>query len=375
MYSSVPQTQARQQPYYPPQYPPQQQPLRYIPPGGGVRFDGGNQSPGNYGVAQHWGGSGLSGLGGTVAYRADSDSVLRADSPLVSAFSRELEYQEAQLIPYQYPEYKAAEGQLFPIEELNVPWAINSRFTMVDGVGDFELASDRTSNLPFVDATAEEFLQKIFTWRSGYYFTHKEVLAFAHKGQQLEPIKIGLVRQSYQQTLNKLMLVGDKQTGTPGFLNHWAWLNTYAPYKLDTSSTPEQKLLTLNQGVNVVTASTEDVHSPTTLLLSKRRYDYLTSSVRIDPTLPDNLLEYFLKHNPSVRDVDWLRELEDIGGPGVDGAMFYTRNPMNFKARITAPLEFRQLMVYPYEVYRPVNFDYNGLIVYQPKSVHMMMNV
>ncbi|HEY9643068.1 MAG TPA: major capsid family protein [Coleofasciculaceae cyanobacterium] len=301
---------------------------------------------------------------------------IRLDDATVGAFTKELEYIEARVIEKKYPQYKAAEGLLFQIEEVAMPWVESTTFRMMDAVGgDFELSDDQTTNLSFVDVLSEEFSQRTFTFRKGYYFTEKEVARTLHLGMPIEEQKISVVRRSYMQTLNKLLLFGHRKTGQPGFINNPAWLRSYAPYPLNSSSTVAQQLATLNAGPNGITAATRSTEEADTLLLPRTTYDYLLSQSRLDNTLERTTLRFFLENNPSIRNIDWLNELSGAGPNGEDVAIFYSRNPDTFKARITDPFRYRAPIVEPFRVVRPVAFDYNGIIPYIPYSVHVMIGV
>lgn len=301
---------------------------------------------------------------------------IRLDDATVGAFTRQLEYVESRVIEKKYPQYKAAEGLLFKIEELSIPWAEQTTFRMIDGVGgDFDLAEDQTTNLSFVDTLSEEHSQRIFTFRKGYYFTEKEVARTLHLGMPIEEQKISLVRRSYMQTLNKLLLFGHRRTGQAGFINHPAWLRSYAPYPLDATSTVAQQLATLNAGPNGITTATRSTEEADTLLLPKTTYDYMLSQSRLDNQLEKTTLRWFLENNPSIRNIDWLNELETAGPNGEKVAIFYSRNPDNFVGRITDPFRYRPPIVEPFRVVRPVAFDFNGIIPYIPFSVHVMIGI
>jgi hypothetical protein len=302
---------------------------------------------------------------------------LRTDSPGVMAFARDLEYKEARVIEQVYPEKKAANGLMIQIEEVEMPWALSTSFRMTDGVGSFELADDFTTNLPFVDMVATEFKNDVKSYRSGYYYSEKEVAAFNHLGMPIDEQKIALVRKAYVQTLNRLILFGDRKTGMPGFVNHPAFLRSISPYKLDGSvGNANQLISALSFGMSAVSDSTIDALECDTIWLPRKQFTYLTSQARMDGALEKTVLKFFKENNtnPNVQ-IGWMRELEGCGPNGEDVALFYSRNPMYVKARITDPFRFRQLMVYPFMLYRPVAFDWNGIQVYNPYSVHVMIGV
>lgn len=301
---------------------------------------------------------------------------IRLDDLTVGAFKRELEYIEQRVIETKYPQYKAAEGLLFKIEEMSLPWADTTTFRMIDGVGgDFDLAEDQTTNLSFVDVLSEEKSQRVYSFRKGYYVTEKEVARTLHLGVPIEDQKIAMVYKSYKQTLNKLLLNGLARVGLPGFLNHPAWLRSAAPFALDSTSTVAQLLATLNAGPNAIDAATRSTEMADTLLLPKTTYDFLLSQSRLDTTMEKTTLRFFLENNPSIRNIDWLRELETAGPGGTKMAVFYSRNPETFVARITDPFRFRDLIREPFRMVRPGQFSYNGIIPYTPYSVHCMVGI
>lgn len=298
------------------------------------------------------------------------------DALTTGAFMKQLEYVETRVMEYNYPQYKAAAGLLFPIEEMSIPWADTTTFRMMDAVGsDFEVADEQSTALSYVDTVSEEFSQRIYTFRKGYYFTEKEVIRTAHLGIPIEQQKIAAVRKSYLQTLNKLLLTGNARIGMAGLINHPAWLRSVAPFPLNSSSTLLQQLATLNQGQIGIDRATQNTEQADTLLLPKTQYDYLTSQSFVGADLRQSTLRFFIDNNPSIRNVDYLNELAGAGPGGTDVAIFYRRDPLAFVARITDPFRYRPLVQEPFRVYRPVAFDYNGIIPYVPYSVHVMIGV
>lgn len=304
-------------------------------------------------------------------------SVIRLDAPTVGAFERELELREATVLKRMMPEYKAASGKLFQIEELSAPWAKTSSFTMIDGVGSFELDTGDTTNLPYVDMVGEEFVQRTFRYRSGYTFDEDEVAATLHRGIPIEEQKIQLVQRAYTETMNKLLLFGDKKTGNPGFINHPAWLRSVAPFKLDGSVTSANSILaTLNAGIQGIKKATNKVIKPDTLLLPEDRYDFLVSQLRLNDFQEKSVLRFFLENNPSITNIEPLAELEDAGPNGEHVAIFYKRDPMCFKARITDAFRPRPLFnINPFKIYRAYAFNYSGLVIYIRYSCHVMYGV
>jgi hypothetical protein len=302
---------------------------------------------------------------------------LRLDDQAYGAFIRDLEYKEQQVRKIMYPEKKGANPKYFPTETLSVPWAETSSFTLSDVVGgEFELADDRTTNLSMVEVTGEKVTQGIYQFRKGYEISEKEIARHLHLGIPIEERKIEAVQQLYINTLNRLVLFGHAPKQLPGILNHPAFLRMAAPYPLDETSNESQLLATLSAGGQAMWDASKQVHTPSTLLLPPAKFRYLTEQVRLGTSANDTtILQFFLKNNMSIKNIDYLAELEGAGPSGEDMALYYTRNPSHCVVRITDAMRYREYIKKPFGIQRPVAFDYNGIFAYQPYSVLLMYGI
>ncbi len=300
----------------------------------------------------------------------------RLDAPTLGAFERDLELVEERELTRMMPDYKGA--KIVPVEVLNEPWAETSSFKLIDGVGSMELMGSRTTNLPFVDIVGGEFVNKAYRYITGYELSADEIIATVKRGIPIESRKVQLVNQVYTEHQNKMILFGDRRVNSPGFINHPAWPRMIAPYRLDSSSTVNQQLATLNAGAAALDkiSNNNSRIAPDTLLLPKRRYDYLVSQSRLNDAAPANTLKFFTDNNSSIRNIDWLSELQGAGPAGEDVAIFYKKDPMCFKARILDSFKPRPLFQRtPFDAYRAYSYKWNGLIVYVRASVLVMIGV
>lgn len=306
-------------------------------------------------------------------------SETRLDDNTYGIFLRDLEYRESRIVQIEYPELKAATGKYFPIETIDAPWAETTRYTIEDIVGDeFELASDSSTNYSLVGIVGKEVIQRVYQFRKGYKVDNREIIRYSAPKVNIpiEDRKIKALQYLYQQTLHKLVLWGNSSIGMPGWLNHPAFLRMAAPYPLDTTSSVSQLLATLSAGGEAMWSATKETHLPTTLLLPPKKFKYLTEQTRLDNSASDTtVLQFFLRNNMSVKDIDWLSELEGAGPNGEDMAIFYTRNPEHVKCQITDPMRFLPYVREPFHVVRPASFDYGGIVAYRPYSVLLMIGV
>lgn len=300
---------------------------------------------------------------------------VRLDDALVGAFDQELRYNETRVLEYKYPQFKFAEGLIVPVEyPTGIEWAETTAYRMITGVGQFELARDYTTTVPMVDVLSERFVQQVYEYVGGYYFSKQEAMQVAHLNMPIEEQKIAMVRRIAMQTLNKLIAFGDRTTGQPGFVNHPAWLRSYAAFPLNSNSSPTECLATLNNAVSSVISLTKGVEEVNTLLLTYRAYEYL-NTLQLNQGSDKTVLPTFKSTNGHIQDIQPLVELEGAGPNGEDVMMIYRRDPEAIKARVTQAFQFEDLLRVAFGFQRSASFRYGGIIPYYPYSVHTVIGV
>ncbi|HEY9764623.1 MAG TPA: major capsid family protein [Trichocoleus sp.] len=300
------------------------------------------------------------------------ETALRLDDAGVTAFEQSLEYVETKVRERKYPQLRFAKGEIVPLENLDIPWADSTTYRMLTGVGQFELARDYTTNLPMMDVLTEEVTLRTYKYAGGYQVSEEEAYKTVHMGLPIDEQKVAVVNRIAMQTLNKLIAFGDPDTGMPGFINHPAWLRSYAMYPLSSSSTANQCLSVLKAPVTAGLVLTNGIEEYDTMLLPYTEFEYL-SEARVDNTLEKTILRQFLDNNGHIRNIQPLNELAGAGPDGENVMIVYRRDPETLKARITDPFRFRPILPQPFGYQRPAAFKYNGILPYSPYGVHVVI--
>lgn len=301
--------------------------------------------------------------------------VVRLDDALVGRFEEELRYNEAKTYEIKYPQHKFAEGLIVPVEyPSGIEWAETTAYRMITSVGQFELFRDYITTVPMVDVLSEKFVQQVYEYVGGYYFSKQEAVQVAHLNVPIEEQKIAVVRRVAMQTLNRLIAYGDRTTGQPGFLNHPAWLRSYAAFQLNSNSSASECLAVLNNAVSSVISLTKGVEEVDTMLLTYRAYEFL-NTLQLNQGTDKTVLPTFKGNNGHIQNIQPLNELEGAGPNGEDVMIVYRRDPEAVKARVTQAFEFGDLLRVPFGFQRPASFRYGGIIPYLPYSVHMVIGV
>jgi len=303
---------------------------------------------------------------------------VRLDDATVGQFMRLLEDIESDVQRVEYADLPFSRGDIVPLDIQNKPWARTVTYRQLDRVGHFKLIRSYATDVPHVAVLSQEFTQNVHKFAGGCYYSDDDIQATVHLGEDLSKEQIQTVTETSEQEMNELIAYGRTTDGTPsgfeGFVNHSAALNSFSPYRLDASSTPTQILAMLNDAVTSVVKLTKQVERPDVLLLPVEKYHYLISA-RIDPTLPETILEQFFKKTPYIKDIFPVNELEGAGIGGTDIMIAYKRDRTRVKARVMQPLTWNNWERKSLGYERIAFFKYGGLVVYRPLSMHIVTGI
>lgn len=304
----------------------------------------------------------------------------RYDSETLGAYMRELEDIETQVQRVEYANMPFASGKIVPLDIQNKPWALTVTYRQLNRVGAFALQRSYSSAVPMIELLSEEFTQSVHKFAGGYYFSDDDVISYEHTGIDHESEKIAGVREAAEQKMNELIAFGDRRIGMHGFLNNPHVLYSYAPFRLDSGSTPKQLLALLNDSVTAVVKLTNQVEQPDTMLLPVDQYHYLISTpvAENNSNSEQTILNFFLKSNPYIKNVEPVNELSQVPGIAngqVDLMVVYKRDPSRIKARVMQPLTFLQIEREKLGYERPAVFRYGGIVTYRPYSMHIIAGV
>lgn len=275
---------------------------------------------------------------------------LTLDSAQMGAFLRDLEHRERELDRIEYPDLPFAEGKIVPLQFINDPITKNTTYHQVSAVGSFALIRNYTTTLPQIDILTREFTMPVHKWGAQYYYTDEDVQAFARSNISLPTEKIAAVMESARQSMNKLIAFGDTSIGMPGFVNHPDCFRSEAAYAINATTTSEQQLSVLNDGVNFVPKYTKNIEKPDTYLLPLSVYNYLSNlpyTVSGTGLMGKTVMQHFKESNNYIKDIVGLTELEadslaEQGLPARPVIIAYKRDISKLKTKIFKNTSFHE---------------------------------
>lgn len=286
-------------------------------------------------------------------------------------FTRQLTYLKKQTYDIEYPEYKSR--IILPVSFEAGTGAQSIQYEQFDRVGLAKIINSYADDLPRADVKGKEFLSTVKSLGASYGFTVQDIRSAQFAGKPLQQRKANAAKESIIQRENQIGMFGDSASGLLGFINHPNISAVVLPNDgtgasiLWSTKTPDQILRDLNKLANTPFTLTKGRETPDSLLLTTDAYSYISSTPR-SANSDTTILEYFLKNNPFVKNVDWLIELTGAGAGGTDRIMVYKRDPRKLSFEI--PQDFEQFPEQPkgLEYVVPCHSRCGGVIMYYPLS-------
>ncbi len=291
-------------------------------------------------------------------------------------FAQELEYVKARTYDVKYPELTAIRN--IPVSTEAGPGAETIKYYQYDAVGFARIIANYATDLPRVDLVGKEFNSPVKSIGASYGYSIQDIRAARMAGKPLEQRKANAARRAVDQEINRIAYFGDAKHNLKGFITH----DNITDYTLpndgvdaeEAASTkfidkdPDKVLRDLNGMVAKMLELTQNVERPDTLALPHTVHADLASRPR-SSTSDTTILEFFLKNNPYVKNVEVIPELAGAGTDGVDICMMYSKS--SDKLTLEVPQPFEQFPPQPegLEFVIPCHARCGGTIIYYPLSI------
>jgi len=297
-------------------------------------------------------------------------------------FARELEYIKAQSYDVQYPELTAT--RIIPFSSEAGSGAETITYQQYEEVGQAKIISNYATDLPRVDLKGKEFPAKVKSIGASYGYSIQDIRAARMAGKSLEQRKANAVRKANDTEVNRIAYFGDEEHGLIGLLTHPnipkyvlpadGTLNGVVAGTADSikfvNKTPAQVLRDLNGMVAKQLELTQNVERPDTLLLDHETNSDIGTRARSDNS-DTTILEFFLKKNPWIKNVEVIPELKGAGTGGTNIVMMYRKSKEKLTLELPQPFEQFPPQAQNLEFVIPCHSRCAGVIIYYPYSIIM----
>ena len=283
---------------------------------------------------------------------------------------RQLEFIRPQVFEIQYADIKYS--IILPVTSEAGPGAQTFTYRIMDSTGEFSLLADAASDLPRADISQVEKSINIRSLGGSFGYTVQELRAAQMANIALEQRRATAVRRAYEEKVESVALFGESTVNLAGFFNNSA-VDIVAADKWFTTSTITAQEMNelLNYGVSAIINGSKMKEQPDTILLGYEDYNKV-STTRNSDSSDVTVLEYFLRTNPYIRNVEPINQLTKGNNGGklnTSRMVVYKRDPEKVQLHIPQPLELFPAQQRGLEFIVPAHARVGGVALYYPKSV------
>ena len=279
---------------------------------------------------------------------------------------RQLEYIRPQIFEVAYADIKYP--TLLPVTSEAGQGAQTFTYRIMDSTGEFKLLADAADDLPRSDISQVERSINIRSFGGSFGYTVQELRAAQMANIALEQRRAAAVRRAYEEKVEAVAMFGESTVGLAGFFNN-ATVDVIAADKWFDTSTAQEMLELLNYGVSAIINASNMKEQPDTILLAYEDYNKI-STTRNSDSSDVTVLEYFLRTNPYIRNVEPINQLDkDNSVLNTNRMVVYKRDPEKVQLHIPQPLELFPPQQRGLEFIVPAHARVGGVALYYPKSV------
>ena len=279
---------------------------------------------------------------------------------------RQLEFIRPQVFEVTYADIKYP--TLLPVTSEAGPGAQTFTYRIMDSTGEFKLIADAADDLPRADISQIERTINIRSFGGSFGYTVQELRAAQMATIALEQRRATAVRRAYEEKVESVAMFGESSVGLVGFFNN-PTVDVVAADKWFDTATAAEMLELLNYGVSAIINASKMKEQPDTILLAYEDYNKI-STTRNSDSSDVTVLEYFLRTNPYIRNVEPINQL-DAGNSvlNTNRMVVYKRDPEKVQLHIPQPLELFPPQQRGLEFIVPAHARVGGVALYYPKSV------
>jgi hypothetical protein len=281
---------------------------------------------------------------------------------------RQLEYIRPQVFETVYADIKYP--TILPVTSEAGNAAQTFTYRIMDSTGEFKLIADAADDLPRADISQVEKSINIRSFGGSFGYTVQELRAAQMANISLEQRRATAVRRAYEEKVENVAMFGEPTVGLAGFFNNATVdVITADTWFTTVSGTPDEMLELLNYGVTAIINASNMKEQPDTILMAYEDYNKV-STTRNSDSSDVTVLEYFLRTNPYIRNVEPINQLDASKSVlGANRMVVYKRDPEKVQLHIPQPLELFPPQQRGLEFIVPAHARVGGVALYYPKSV------
>jgi len=233
-----------------------------------------------------------------------------------------------------------------------------------------------SQDIPRVDIFSTKFTSPVYEAADAYGFTLSELESAAHAGMPLETERANLAREAMARLMSDVAINGGAAQGVPnlpGILSNGNIPVDVIGGGVWAGKTAAQVLSDMTDGVTNTINATNGIEVPDTMLLPIVQYEQI-ANLQVANT-NETVLTFFLRTNPHINRIDWLRELGGSGPLGQDQGLVYKNDPSKLKYHMPLPFQQRPAQEKNLDIVINCREKTGGVVIPKPLSLRIMRGV
>ncbi len=258
-------------------------------------------------------------------------------------------------------------------------------YRQYDTSGEAEEGSTQDGSMHYVDATGDEFINKVAQFKAGYKETFAELRKAMFQNAPIARYKILAVKRAYETKLQKGMMLG--HGGFDGFINSPNVPNVQAAAPATGSSR------VWGAGDKIPTEAATDIMSMPTAVISgqqsaygevgfrialsaeKLRYITTTKMGSADSGSDTTIAKYVLENDPSIEGFDLIHELVGQGTGSSELAICYKRESEYIEAQIADAIIWHGVQFEDLNIKHPSEMEFGGVVNRYPLAMTQLYGI
>lgn len=310
---------------------------------------------------------------------------VRADADDGLFFARQLEEIDPRRFEVKYKPL-GRWREVLPLKA-TVPGLDRITYRIEDVTGDVEpVTVGRSTTVPYVGISTEEFSNKVVIKTVGYKYTVTELHRAAFAGVPLQDRYQKSVLRAYEKNLDKTMFTGDSQEGLEGLFNHTGVSNNAAAAPATGSDkswaggdkTNDEILADVRGMVTTVANQSEENYNSNNtrfvLMVSRTPFDKLKD--RQATGTDTTIMNFILNNDYGIGEIKILPELNGIGTGGTDLAVLMPMmDPEVSEAQVSDSILWSPVQFHDLDIRFPSVQYHGGVVVRYPIAMTQLFDV
>jgi hypothetical protein len=235
---------------------------------------------------------------------------------------------------------------LIPVDTSAHPFAKTVTYFSSDKAGVAGWINGNSDDIPMADVEMTQFETSVYTAGIGYGYGWEEINQAQMLGIGLANDKANAARRASEEMVDRIALEGDVLKGFEGLFDHSAVTATGASNGdwEGGSTTPDQIIQDVNEGLSNVQVATNNVILADTLIMPYARWNYIASTRLTETNM--TILEFIRANNVysaqtgAPLTIRAARKLDTAGVSATARMIDYRRNPEVLKLHMPMPHRF-----------------------------------